>query len=218
MTDATLQSILELHQDGQIAEAEEGYLDILSEDPSNSEVMKLLGVLMCQKDDYEEGINYIEAAIDIDDSVAEYHFALAHAYLASGEVDKGIASTLKASEIDPGRADIFGHLGDTYQKTNNFVGALTAYQRATVIDPDNQKYKICAGLCAVFTGQHDSATQYLEEALENGDEIPQVHYGLALISGESGDNAAAISSMAKAIALDPANSEYKRLYDEYQAR
>ena len=217
MTVATLESILELHQAGQMTEAEEGYLDILAEDPSNSEVLKLLGVLSCQKNEYEEGINYLEAAVDLDDSVAEYHFALAHAYLAFGEVEKGVDATLKAAEIDPGRADIFGHLGDTYQKISNFSGALTAYQRATVIDPDNHRYKVCAGLCAVFTGQHDSATEYLEQALESGEEVSQAHYGLALIFAEAGDNTAAVSSMAKALALDPGNSEYQRLYDQYQA-
>jgi len=216
MDEDLLQKALNLHQAGQIEEAEKAYLDLVVDDPNNAEALKLLGVLSCQLQKFEEGVNYLEAAIELDASIAEYHQALGHAYLVSGAVEKGIASLNKAGELDPTRADIYGALGDTYQHIGDFPQALRAYQRAVVIDPDNVNYKIGAGLCAVFTEQYDSATEYFEQALTVTDTIPQIHYGLALVQSASGNNQAAVELISKAEALDPENPEYKRLREEFE--
>lgn len=217
MDEDLLQKALKLHQAGQIEEAEKAYLDLVVDEPNNADALKLLGVLSCQLQKFEEGVSYLEAAIELDGSVAEYHQALGHAYLVSGAVEKGIASLNKAGELDPTRADVYGALGDTYQHIGDFPQALRSYQRAVVIDPDNVNYKIGAGLCAVFTEQYDAASEYLEQALSVTDSIPQIHYGLALVQSASGDKKAAAALMEKAEALDPNNPEYERLREEFEA-
>ena len=208
---------LSLHQTGQIAEAEQAYLDIILDDPGNAEALKLLGVLACQQSNFEEGITYLEAAIENDSSMAEYHLALGHAYLVTGKVEDGIASLTKAGELDPGRAEIFGALGDVFQQVVNFSEALRAYQRAIVLEPDNINFRVGAGLSAVFAGHHEAATEYLEQALTEDKTIHQIHYGLALLKAESGDKSAAAELMAKANTLEPNNPEYQRLKAEFPA-
>ena len=217
MTEDKLQAALALHQSGQLEDAEQAYLDIVVDESDNAEALKLLGVLSCQLEKFEEGVSYLEAAVDLEESVAEYHQALGHAYLVSGKVDEGIAALNKAGELDPGRDEVFGALGDTYQHIQNFPEALRAYQRATVIAPDNIRYRIGAGLCAVFTEQYEAATEYLEQALSENQGIPQIFYGLALVKAQKGQSKDAAELMAKAEALDPDNSEYKRLREEYAA-
>ena len=206
---------LKYHQEGQLDKAEEIYLEIIVEETKNAEALKLLGVLSCQKSKLDDGINYLEAAIDLDDQNPEFHLVLGNAFLHKGEVEKGLISLKKASELDPTSSEIFATLGDTYQKIKNFHEALTAYQRANVIEPDNIKHVICAGLCAIFTGQHETAREYLEQALEKDNSIPQIHYGLSVINAEGGNKKEAITLMNKASELDPDNPEYKRLIEEY---
>lgn len=217
MSEEKLQAALELHQAGKLEDAEQAYLDIVVDESDNAEALKLLGVLSCQLGKFEEGISYLEAAVELDDTIAEYHQALGHAYLVSGKVDQGIASLSKAGDLDPGRDEVFGALGDTYQHLQRFPDALRAYQRATVIAPGNVRYKISAGLCCVFTEQYEAATEYLEDALSQDQSIPQIYYGLGLVKGMQGDPKGAEELMAKACDIDPDNPEYKRLREEYGA-
>ncbi len=217
MDDDLLQKALNLHQTGDLERAEKAYLDLAMDYPDNADVLKLLGVLSCQLRKFDEGVNYLEAAVELDGSVAEYRQALGHAYLVSGKVEEGIASLNKAGELDPTRADVYGALGDTYQHLGDFPQALRAYQRAVVIDPDNTNYRIGAGLCAVFTEQYEAATEYLEQALKETDSIPQIYYGLALVKSAGDDKKSAAELMSKAEALDPENPEYRRLREEFAA-
>ena len=122
--DEKLDIALKYHQEGQLDKSEEIYLEIILEQPQNAEALKLLGVLSCQRSKFDDGINYIEAAIEIDDQNAEYHFVLGNAFLHRGDVEDGIASLTKAGELNPGSAEIFATLGDTYQKITKFHEAL----------------------------------------------------------------------------------------------
>ena len=215
MTESSLEQALSLHQSGELDAAEQAYLDIIMDDSQNAEALKLLGVLACQRGKFDDGINYLEAAIEIDDTVAEYHFALGRGYLATGKVVEGIKCILEAGRIDPTRADIYGTLGDTFQKIQNFPEALRAYQRAIALDSSNINYKVGAGLAAIFAEQLDVATEYLEEVVGERDDISHAFYGLALIKAESGDAQAAHQLISKSVALDGDNPEYQRLQAMY---
>lgn len=217
MTESAIEKALSLHQSGDLEAAEQSYLDILVDDSRNAEALKLLGVLSCQLSKFDDGISYIEAAIEVDDTVAEYHYALGHSLLSIGRVEDGIKALMRAGELDPSRADAYGSIGDTFQHLQNFPEALNAYQRAAAIEAGNVKYQIGAGLSAVFSGKYELATTYLEKAASESDDIPQVFYGLALVKEAEGDIPGAKELMAKAVALDGENPEYKRIYDQYAA-
>lgn len=217
MTTPTLEETVELHQSGQLEDAEAAYLSILADEPENAEALKLIGILSCQLEKFDEGISYLEAAVELDGSISEYHVVLGHAYLSTGSVDPGIASLRKAGELDPGRADVYGALGDVYQQAQNFPEALSAYQRAMVIDPDSVQYRLGAGISAVFAGQHDFATEYLRQVVAENGGLSAAHYGLSLISAEAGDMKAAWQHISDAVELEPENPEYKRLKTEFGA-
>ncbi|MGZ0215710.1 MAG: tetratricopeptide repeat protein [Acidimicrobiales bacterium] len=121
---------------------------------------------------------------------------------------------MKAGELDPSRADVYGVIGDTFQHLQNFPEALNAYERAVALDVSNVNYQVGAGLSAVFSGDNETATYYLEKAASVNDTIPQIFYGLSLVSSASGDTKAAQDLISKAIKLDPENPEYRRLFDE----
>jgi tetratricopeptide (TPR) repeat protein len=215
MAETAIEQALSLHQSGDLDAAEQAYLDIVTDDSQNAEALKLLGVLACQRGKFDDGINYLEAAIQIDDTVAEYHFALGQGYVATGKVEDGIKAMLEAGRVDPARADIYGAIGDTFQQIHNFPEALRAYQRAIALDSKNVNYKVGAGLTAIFSSQLDMATEYLEEVISERDNIPHAFYGLALIKAESGDTQAAHDLISKSVALDGNNPEYQRLKTLY---
>lgn len=217
MTTSTLEQAVALHKSGALVEAEEAYLSILNDEPENAESMKLLGVLNCQQKNYDEGISYLEAAVELAPSVAEYHQVLGHAYLADGKVNEGIKSLLTAGELDPGRAEIYTALGDTFQQIQQFDDALKAYQRALVIEPDVLQHRINAGLSAVFCGQTDVASEYLTQVTEADDSISAAYYGLSVLNAGAGQNETALQHISRALTLEPDNQEYLRLKAELES-
>lgn len=218
MSQEKLEAALGLHQAEKFDEAEEAYLNILVDEPKNAEALKLLGVLACQRSNFEDGINYLQAAIESDPSVSEYHHVLGHSLLVVGRIEDAIDCFVKAGEIDPGREDVFAALGDTYQNIQRFPDALKAYHRAIEIAPNQVKYQVNAGLSAIFSNQFDIASKYLNHALESTKDMPQIYYGLALLEAQKDSNTTAHEFIAKAVQLDPNNPEYLRLKEEYAAK
>jgi tetratricopeptide (TPR) repeat protein len=214
MNTSKLEQGVSLHQEGKLEEAEQAYLDILVDEPENGEALKLLGVIACQKNNTEEGISYLEAAIEADPEISEYHLVLGRALFEAGKYNEGINSVTKSGEIDPGRADVYATLGYFNQHIQNFSVAQRAYERAAVIEPDNIKFRVGAGLSAYFAGQADTASEYLSAAFEEDGSIHQACYGLALVKADAGDIGLAEELIAKAIALEPENPEYNRLQSQ----
>lgn len=211
MNTSVLEQAVALHKAGNLEDAEQSYLDILVDDPENAEVLKLLGVLACQQGNPEDGISYLEAAVDADSNVSEYHLALGRAHFESGKFEEGIASAVKAGELDPGSAEVFATLGYFYQHVQGFAEAQRSYERASIIDPDNVKFQVGAGLSAYFASQHDVAREYLNKAVERDNTVSQAYYGLALLNADAGEVSDAQDMIGKALALDAENPEYQRL-------
>lgn len=216
MTNSPLEQALALHQSGNFAGAEEAYLSLVGEEPENAEALKLLGVLSCQMQKLDEGVSYLEAAIEIEDSISEYHLVLGHAYLSMGKIEEGILALKKAAEIDPGRAEVHSALGDTYQQVQQFAHAFESYQKAVAIDPGNILYRTNAGLTAVFSNHFDVAAEYLERVVAEDDSISSAYYGLCLLRGQAGDVQAAGQYISTALALEPDNPEYLRVKAELE--
>ena len=91
MNKSPLEQAISLHQEGNLEEAEQAYLNVIVDEPENAEAFKLLGVMACQKGDLEEGLTYLEAAIQASPEESEYHLALGRAKFDSGDHEGGIS-------------------------------------------------------------------------------------------------------------------------------
>ena len=75
MTDQLLKSF-QLHQLGQLTEAQVGYIEILNTDSQNFNALQLLGALYLQKQNFKDALNTLKRALEIDQS----HALLFHNY------------------------------------------------------------------------------------------------------------------------------------------
>ena len=73
MTDQLLKSF-QLHQLGQLTEAQVGYIEILNTDSQNFNALQLLGALYLQKQNFKDALNTLKRALEIDQS----HALLSH--------------------------------------------------------------------------------------------------------------------------------------------
>ena len=68
-----------LFNDGKIIQSKPLFLDVTKEDPRNAEAYYYLGELTINSD-YDAAIDYLENAVNLNGTVAKYHFMLGNAY------------------------------------------------------------------------------------------------------------------------------------------
>ena len=92
MTQITIGQALELaeahHHAGRLAEAEGAYRRILLANPNQPDALHRLGVLLCQRKNFTEGIQFLLQAIQANPNQAEYELNLGYALNAIGRIDR----------------------------------------------------------------------------------------------------------------------------------
>ena len=90
-----------LHQRGKLAEAEEIYGEVLSQQPNHFDALHLLGVIALQTQQTERGIELIRRAIGQNAKVAGAHSNLANALMLVNRPEEALASYDRAIALSP---------------------------------------------------------------------------------------------------------------------
>jgi len=120
-----------LFDDGKYTQSKPLFLDVVKEDPRNSEAYYYLGVLTINSD-YDAAIDYLENAVDLNGTVAKYHLMLGNAYgvkaQRAGIFSKlGAASNCKeqylmAISLDPKYTEARMNLTEYYLQAPGIIG------------------------------------------------------------------------------------------------
>jgi tetratricopeptide (TPR) repeat protein len=100
-----------LHQRGDLANAEQCYLQIMAREPRHSDALHLLGVLKGQQGDYSNGARLIDEAISLKPRMSAYHNNLGNLLARSGDAAGAEKSYRRALRVDPQNADAHLNLG-----------------------------------------------------------------------------------------------------------
>ena len=100
-----------LHQHGDLANAEQCYLQIMAREPRNSDALHLLGVLKGQQGDYSNGARLIDEAILLKPRMSAYHNNLGNLLAKSGDAAGAEKSYRRALRLDPHNGDAHLNLG-----------------------------------------------------------------------------------------------------------
>jgi tetratricopeptide (TPR) repeat protein len=94
----------------------------------------------------------------------------------------------EAIRLNPNEAPYYAELGDLYKKDDSWREALTAYERASVLAPDNAYYLAGVGVSNAALGDVDTGARQLKEAHEKEPqaELIAYYYGLALLDQATG--------------------------------
>jgi tetratricopeptide (TPR) repeat protein len=102
-----------------------------------------------------------------------------------------------------------GHLkrGEAYRRRGEFDAALRDLQRAATLDPLATQPRELLGDVNYTLGRYLRAVEHYSEYLDLDDRSPRLLYKVALSSFQLGEPKAAISSLRKAVAMDPRFAE-----------
>jgi len=144
----TLNVAIAYHQAGNLAQAEQLYRQILQQQPQNADALSLLGVIACQKNQLEQGIALYRQAIALNPNhrQARENLNLALSKHGKNLIDEAMRNlNLMANfSADPTSAHIL--LGSMYQEQGLLEQALTHYQSALALHPDDANTLNRAGM------------------------------------------------------------------------
>lgn len=125
----------------------------------------------------------------------------------------------EAIRLNPNDAPYHAELGDLYKKNEVWQDALSAYQRASALAPDNAYYRAGVGITHTALGELDKGAQILREAHEQipDDKLVRYYYALSLLSQATAgwskfhDDSKSILSEAQLSAAKQKLAEIERL-------
>lgn len=193
-----------LHEAGELADAERGYLAILDADSRHSAARLNLGILRLQQGRHEEAIALTRKVVEEVPDCAEAHSNLGAAlHLASRDAEAEAAFEA-ALAIDPDRAEAYYGLSLTLHAQGRFEEAAACCERALAIDPDYAEASCALGAACVALDEPDRAIPHYRRALEIDAVYAEAVCGLgeALAALKRYDEAAAIYRRAAALRPD----------------
>lgn len=133
---AQLSHALELHQLGNLPEAEKLYFEILKETPNEGNTLNFLGFLKFQNNQFTEAISYLKKATELYPNFFEAWFNLALALKGMGDFDNAIFAYTKSIEIEPENPTPYFNLATLYESLNETHKAIEYFEHAYKLNKD----------------------------------------------------------------------------------
>jgi tetratricopeptide (TPR) repeat protein len=204
---AALEHALQLHQSGNLKQAEFLYGKILQQHPGQPDALNLLGTMATQVGQPEVAIDLIRQAVAQLPLEADFHGNLAAAYQAAGLVPEAVRHYREAIRLNPGALNQYLFLSDALQEQGALEESLAHSLHALRLNPDSALAYCTLGElashgCYTLT---DADIQHMQDLLDAGSQTAQdaslLHFTLAAHWERTGSYELAFSCYSQANAL-----------------
>ena len=173
--------------------------------PDNVELLNAKGFALFQQGDSERAVEALEQAIALDPSHWKAHNNLALASVDLGELELAEAYFRESLAIEPQPA-IYNDLGFVLERQGLLYEAIEMYEKSLELEPGDATAHYNLGSALARDGDFDQAESHFRAAIESAP-TSNAYAGLGIVLWELGNPDAAISTMGKAIDLDPASAQ-----------
>ena len=194
--------------------------------PENIESLLKLAELYFLVKRYQEGIEYVNKALKINENVAKAYYIKGSIYRESGDTTRAISSLQTAVEQDNKYLDAFYDLGVLFAARRNPI-ALEYYNNVLRIDPANATANYAKAKLLQDLGKTDEAIKLYETILLVNRSCDNCYYNLGAIYLEiKKEPKKALEQFTKAIEINPNYVEayfargytYSKLKDKESAK
>lgn len=202
-----LNRAIQLHQSGQLQEAEKAYRHILAAAPQHSDANHLLGLLAYQGGFHEQAIELISLAIAGEASQAIYHNSIGLAYRDSSQSALAITSFLRALALNPNYGEAQNNLGLSYLNAGDDENAIAAFKKALVLAPQLIDAQGNLGNAYKNTERYSDAITCYRAVIKALPGHAPTHCNLGVALQKSGAMEEAVASYKHALMHDPNHLE-----------
>ena len=194
---------MDYHRSGDLALAEEIYLQLIDQNPSNPDALHLLGLIERQRQEFENALVLIKKAIQINPEIVQYHCSLGSCYLKLGRLSEGLACYRKALTLKPDCIEAYNEMGNALSKTGRVEDSIDYFHKALVIRPDSFEVFNNLGVTYQQLNKPDKALACYRKAIEINPDYAEAHYNMGNILSSQGKFADAIGYYHNAVASNP---------------
>ena len=202
-----LQTAVDHHQSGRLAEAEAVYREILAAQPGNPDALSLLGLVAHQRGMNESAVELIEKAHRLGRPQAFSWNSLGMAYFSLNRPDKAKHCFGKALKLQPDYAEAHNNLGAAFKALSRSADAVNCYHRAVALRPDYaDAYYNLANLLEDL-GRMEEAEQGYRRVLAIKPDYAEACSNLGMVLAYLGRPEEAEQCCRRALALQPGLAE-----------
>ncbi len=199
----TFQRAQAFHKQGNLAEAQKLYADILLKDPNHFDALHFCGVIAYQKGDLGGAESFYVKAISLKNSAAAIYVNYGLLLHVSGRLDEAVASYDSAIQRQPNDAYAFNNRGVSLEGLKRFDDALASFDRAISIHSNFADAYINRGNLLKTVGRLPEALSSYDRSIEilPGDADAFNNRGVVLNGLRRFDEA--LASYERALSLKP---------------
>jgi Flp pilus assembly protein TadD len=204
--DPRLETALDHHTKGRLAEAEAVYAEILAANPDDVDALNLGGLALHALGKRKEARGRLERAVRLMPEFPDTHANLGSVLRAEGELDAAAACFEKALELEPSNGLVANNLGLVRMGQERPFEALGCFSQARALLPGQPDILVNVAIAKLAMGNAKAALADLDLMAEAAPKNPRGHYWRGRALEELGRAADAKSAYETALVLDP---EYK---------
>lgn len=213
-TQSTYRQALQLHQQGELSQAEALYKSLIATNPQHANAIHYLGVIYHQNGKHQLAIDTIAQAIKISPNSSDYVSNQGLAYKALKQHQQAIQCFQQALKLAPDDLDVYYNLGNTCVESEDFELAVQAYRRILRDYPQDTDLKEALsyaldrqGIMSQQSGQYVEAERCYLEAIQLTPQRDGLYYNLGNAQRELGKPREAAQSYQQAIQHNPNDAD-----------
>jgi protein O-GlcNAc transferase len=199
----TLQSAIQHHQAGRLAQAEAIYREVLVGYPNSADALHYLGVIAHQRGRNDVAVELIGRAATLAPGSATIHGNLGEVLRHLGRLDDAIACFRRALELEPGLAAAHNNLGNVLKTQGQLNAAATCFQQALALNPDSAEAHSNLGNIYRERNRFAEASACYQRALALKPDSGEILDNLGIALRELGRLDEALACHQRALTLKP---------------
>ena len=196
-----------LHQQGQLAQAEVIYRQILTIEPRSADALHLLGVIAHQTGNNKVAVDLIDRAIEANPNEAAFYSNRGLALQELKQFETAVASYDRAISLKPDFAEAYSNRGNALQELKQVDAALASYDMAISLKPDYAEAYSNRGNALKELKKFETALASYDMAISLKPDFAETYSNRGVALKELKQFDAAIANYDKAIALKPNYAE-----------
>lgn len=169
---------ISLHNSGKMQEAEKAYSEILKENPENSSVLNLLGILKMQLNQLKNAEFLIKKAVEINPQ-PYFYLCLGKVYYAKKDYKNAIENYQNSLQLDSKDFDATFNLAMSLKLDNRIEESIKTYENAASLKPNS--YETYYNLGNIYNSVKDDpikALKYFQKVIEIKPDDTEIRYFL----------------------------------------
>ncbi len=192
-----------LLQQGQLAQAERLYRQVLAADRANPQATHFLGVCLFREGRRDEGLAQLRRSVALAPSNDVFWVNLGMLLIQSNLLEEAVASLRRAVAARPDSSQAHNFLGVALQNAGRYPEAVASFERALELNSADDTVHNNFGYALLQHGEVEAASARFRRAIEINPDNAMAHNNLGNALRALGDPAGSLASYRRAVQVDP---------------